>query len=382
MRMRINYVTLGLGGVSAMAFVRCFFEPRVFTRRLTFLANAAGAGVMIAALGILLTGEWQLPLFDRLYSVAFPALISLIVPVLYSAWRRGSEYLGLFALATPVEGVPPFRLGLSPVAFGLALGDAVYRDALFGSLRIAGLTAGLCLLAGYPMALAIARSRHRALLLALVVLPFWSGYLLRVLAWIGILRDEGWLNGALLGLGIVAEPLPMLHSDGAMLVGLVYTYLPFLILPLEARLAAADPALEAAAADLGATPWRCFLRITLPLSLPGVWAGLLLVFVPVAGEVVIPSLLGAPESQTLGRAIWEAFFAERDWPQAAALAMLLLALAAIVAMPASTDSPLSLRRRLAGAVERVPGGRLLTDAGRGAALGLFRTRDALQGAWY
>ncbi len=228
------------------------------------------------------------------------------------------------AFATPVEGVPPFRLGFSFDAFGLALGDAVYREALWGSLRIGGMTAGLCLLVGYPMALAIARSRRRALLLALVVLPFWSGYLLRTLAWIGILRDEGWLNGMLLGLGVIAAPLPMLHSEGAMLVGLVYTYLPFLILPLEARLAAADPALEAAAADLGASPWQVFWRVSLPLSLPGVGAGLLLVFVPVAGEVVIPALLGAPDSLTLGRTIWEEFFANRDWPQASALALVLL----------------------------------------------------------
>lgn len=233
------------------------------------------------------------------------------------------------ALATPVEGVPPFRLGLSFAGFGQAFTDGVYHDALLGSLRIAGMTAFLCLLIGYPMALRIARARHRALLLALVVLPFWSGYLLRALAWIGILRDEGWLNAALLALGLIDAPLQMLHSDGAMLVGLVYTYLPFLILPLEARLAAADPALEQAAADLGASPWRSFLRITLPLSLPGIGAGLLLVFVPVAGEVVIPALLGAPDSLTLGRAIWEEFFANRDWPQASALAVLLLALAVL-----------------------------------------------------
>jgi putrescine transport system permease protein len=191
---------------------------------------------------------------------------------------------------------------------------------------MAAAAAGLCLLLGYPMALAISRSPHRRGLLLAVMLPFWSGVLLRLVAWIGLLRDEGLVNALLLRLGLIGEPLKLLHSDGAMLLGLVSCYLPFLILPLEARLVAADRRLEDAAADLGAGPWRRFRRVTLPLSLPGVRAGLALVFVPVCGEYVIPELLGAPSSLTMGRVIWDEFFQAGDWPQAAALAVALLVL--------------------------------------------------------
>jgi putrescine transport system permease protein len=235
------------------------------------------------------------------------------------------------ALATPTDSVPPFALGWNPEPLALALTDPLYHAALWGSLRMAALTAVLCLLIGYPMALAIARApaRHRPLLRALVVLPFLTGVLLRLTAWIAILRDEGYANAALLALGLIDAPLHLLHTEGAMLVGLAYVYLPFMVLPIEARLSAADPALEQAAADLGAPPWRAFLHVTLPLSLPGVLAGIVLVAVPVSGEVVIPALLGAPENLTLGRVIWDAFFQERDWPQAAALAVVLLGLALI-----------------------------------------------------
>ncbi len=255
-----------------------------------------------------------LPLAWLLAFVAAPAAILLAI-----------------ALATPIEAVPPFALGWNTEPLALALTDPLYHAALWGSLRMAALAAGLCLLLGYPMAIAIARapSHRRPLLRALVLLPLLTGVLLRLTAWIAILRDEGYLNAALLALGLTDAPLHLLHTEAAMLVGLAYVYLPFMILPIEARLSAADPALEQAAADLGAPPWRVFLHITLPLSLPGVLAGIVLVAVPVSGEVVIPALLGAPESLTLGRVIWDAFFQERDWPQAAALAVVLLALALI-----------------------------------------------------
>ena len=231
------------------------------------------------------------------------------------------------ALAVPAEAVPPFELGWNLEPLALALGDPLYRDALWGSVRVAALAAGLCLLIGYPMALGIARApaRWRPVLRALVVVPFLSGVLLRLVAWIAILRDEGYLNAALLALGVVEAPVAMLHSEAAMLVGLVYVYLPFMVLPIEARLSAADPTLEQAAADLGASPWRAWWRVTLPLSLPGVVAGVVLVAVPVSGEVVVPALLGSAETLMLGRVIWDAFFQERDWPQAAALAVVLLA---------------------------------------------------------
>jgi putrescine transport system permease protein len=231
------------------------------------------------------------------------------------------------ALAVPADAVPPFVLGWHGGSFALAFGDPLYRDALWGSVRIALLTAGLCLLVGYPMALAIARAPEgwRPVLRALVVLPFLAGVLLRLVAWIGLLRDQGHVNATLLALGVIDAPLMLLHSEGAMLAGLVYVYLPFMVLPIEARLSASDPALERAAADLGAAPWRVWWRVTLPLSLPGVVAGVVLVAVPVSGEVVVPMLLGAPETVMLGRVIWDAFFQERDWPQAAALAVVLLA---------------------------------------------------------
>lgn len=233
--------------------------------------------------------------------------------------------LAAIGAMSPAETVPPLAWAGGWGGYG-GLADALYVRAFLGSIAVAAAAALLCLLLGYPMALAIARSAHRRHLLLAVMLPFWSGILLRLIAWIGIFRDEGLINAALRALGLRGAPLHLLYSDGAMLVGLVYCYLPFLILPLEARLAAADLRIEEAAADLGATPWQVFRRITLPLSLPGVWAGLALVFIPVCGEYVIPELLGAPSTPLIGRVIWDEFFQNADWPQAAALASLLLAL--------------------------------------------------------
>ncbi len=204
--------------------------------------------------------------------------------------------------------------------------DDFYLDAAWQSLLVACVSSLLCLLIGYPMALAIARSRERwrSLLLLLVMLPFWTGFLLRIVAWIGLLGDDGWINGALLALGVIGAPLHMLYTRFAMYVGIVYCYLPFMVLPLYARLSKLDPALEEAAADLGAGPLRVFWAVTLPLSSPGIAAGLALVFMPAVGEYVIPELLGGPAAQTIGRALWNEFFANHDWPMAAALANALL----------------------------------------------------------
>lgn len=237
-------------------------------------------------------------------------------------------WLGAIALATPADAIPPFTLGVSLDSLTASVTDPFYRGALLASLRVAAVASLLCLLLGYPMALAIARSppAHRPLLLTLVMLPFWTGFLLRIAAWTQLLRDDGWINAALLATGLTTEPLPLLHTDFAMLVGIVYAYLPFMVLPLQARLSRADPALEQAAADLGAGPWRRFATITLPLSLPGVLAGLALVFVPVTGEFVIPELLGGPRALMIGRVVWQEFFDNHDWPLAAALSLLLLAL--------------------------------------------------------
>ena len=221
-------------------------------------------------------------------------------------------------------GVPRWRGTLASLS--LLIEDPLYLRAVLRSLLVAGATAGLCLALAYPMALGIARARpqRRPLLLVLVLLPFWTGFLLRMSAWIGLLRDEGWINGMLQGLGLTGAPLPLLYSGGALLLGMVHAYLPFAVLPLFATLTRLDPALEEAAGALGARPAVAFWTVTLPLSLPGAAAGFLLVFIPAAGEFVIPELLGPPEAQMIGRVLWAEFFQNRDWPLAAALALALL----------------------------------------------------------
>ena len=235
------------------------------------------------------------------------------------------------ALSFPADSVPPYApilpgLHISTDAFALILSDPLYAHALLLSLKVAGLSTAICLLAGYPMALAIARSaeRWRSLLLMLVMLPFWTGFLMRINAWIGLLQDDGWINTIIVAMGL--SPLRLLYTDTAMYIGIVYTYLPFMVLPLYARLSQLDMRLLDAAADLGAPPWRVFLAVTLPLSLPGVWAGMLLVFIPAAGEFVIPDLLGGPQAQLIGRVLWQEFFQNSDWPTASAIACALLVL--------------------------------------------------------
>ncbi len=242
------------------------------------------------------------------------------------------------ALAEGDSGVPPFlapfvildglpRWRGTVANLTLILTDGFYLDAFLRALRVAGVTAALCLLLAYPMALGIARAapERRALLLMLLLLPFWVGFLIRVGAWIGLLRDSGWINTTLLALGVIGEPLTLLYTETAMLIGMVHAYLPFAVLPLFASLLRLDPLLQEAAADLGARPATIFRTVTLPLSLPGALAGFLLVFIPAAGEFVIPELLGPTEAQLVGRVLWQEFFQNRDWPVAAALAMVLLA---------------------------------------------------------
>ncbi|MDR3532491.1 MAG: ABC transporter permease subunit [Rhodopila sp.] len=232
----------------------------------------------------------------------------------------------LIALALPADGVPPYSLGLNLDNLWVVATDPLYRDALLRSLRVAGVSTLACLVIGFPMALAIARAAPRwqnSLLLA-VMLPFWTGFLMRINAWIGLLTDDG-LIVRVLGVS------RLLYTDTAMYIGMVYTYLPFMVLPLYARLSRLDPALMEAAADLGAPPWRVFLRVILPLSMPGVVAGAALVFVPAIGEYVIPALLGGPQAQLIGKVLWEEFFANRDWPTASAVAAWLLVV--LVAVP-------------------------------------------------
>ncbi|MFO7278210.1 MAG: ABC transporter permease subunit [Pseudomonadota bacterium] len=212
--------------------------------------------------------------------------------------------------------------------------DPLYVSAYLYSLKVAAVSTVLCLLIGYPMAYAIARApgTWRSVLLMLVILPFWTSFLLRVYAWIGLLRNNGLINNALMALGIIDEPITMMQTDFAVYVGIVYAYLPFMILPLYANLEKHDPMLLEAAADLGARPITAFLRITLPLSVPGIVAGSLLVFIPAVGEFVIPSLLGGADQLMIGRVLWDEFFSNRDWPVASAVAIVMLLLLVVPIM--------------------------------------------------
>ncbi len=204
--------------------------------------------------------------------------------------------------------------------------DELYLAAYLGSLKIAFFSTLLCLLVGYPMAYAIARARKdvQTVLLLLIMMPTWTAILIRVYAWMGILSSNGILNGLLQGMGLIDEPLRILNTDLAVYIGVVYSYLPFMILPLYANLVKHDLSLLEAASDLGASHLTSFWRITVPLSKNGIIAGCMLVFIPVVGEFVIPELLGGPETLMIGKVLWQEFFNNRDWPVASALAVVML----------------------------------------------------------
>jgi len=242
------------------------------------------------------------------------------------------------SLSEPVLAQPPYMDLIREIEDGfitivvnfsnyqLLLEDSLYLSALLGSLKVAGISTLFCLLIGYPMAYAIARSpsHWRLPLLMLIILPFWTSFLIRIYAWIGILKGNGLLNNLLMGLGLIDSPLEIMHTPIAVYIGVVYNYLPFVVLPLYATLIRLDLTLLEAAADLGCRPWKQFLLITLPLSMPGVLAGAMLVFIPVMGEFVIPDLLGGPDTLMLGKLMWTEFFNNKDWPLASSLAALLL----------------------------------------------------------
>ncbi|MCP8938531.1 ABC transporter permease subunit [Alsobacter sp. SYSU M60028] len=204
--------------------------------------------------------------------------------------------------------------------------EPLYLDAVLTSLRLAATATVLALLIAYPVAYAMARApgRLRPALLLLAMLPFWTSFLIRVYAWIGILKPEGLLNAALAWLGLIDTPLEILNTEWAVQIGLVYSYLPFMLLPLYAALERIDPTLLEAGQDLGAPPWKTFWLVTLPLSRPGVTAGCFLVFIPALGEFVIPDLLGGSETVMIGTVLWSEFFGNRDWPLASAVAVVLL----------------------------------------------------------
>lgn len=242
------------------------------------------------------------------------------------------------SFADPVMAQPPFtplfdwgaesgrRLLATLDNYRFLLEDKLYWLSYVKSIKIAAISTLLCLLLGFPMAYAIARAPQpwRNLLLLLVILPFWTSFLLRVYAWMVMLGKQGLINQLLSQLGLIEAPLQMLYTDGAIYLGIVYTYVPFMILPLYATLEKLDIDLHEAAADLGAKPAQVFRDITIPMAMPGIIAGCLLVFIPALGEFVIPALLGAMDSLMIGRTLYDEFFINQDWPLASAVAVVML----------------------------------------------------------
>jgi putrescine transport system permease protein len=244
------------------------------------------------------------------------------------------------SVADPVIAQPPFTALLEWGADGFRGIQAtlenyvfLFQDGYYGiiylsSLKMAAIGTLLCLLLGYPMAYFIARQppARRNILLLAVILPFWISFLLRVYAWIGLLNNRGVINELLIWAGVIDQPIQMLYNDFAVYLGIVYSYLPFMILPLYANLERHDHDLLDAAADLGARRWQGFLDVTLPLSVPGIVGGCLLVFIPAVGEFTIPALLGGADTLMIGRVLWDEFFISRDWPVASAVSVVLLLL--------------------------------------------------------
>ncbi len=259
-------------------------------------------------------------------------------------------FLAPFAMVVKISlsdaeiAIPPYVPTIDPAAgwqaFITAIGmfdlenfvwltdDDLYWRSYLSSLKIAAISTFLALLIGYPLAYGMANAprRWQATLLLLVILPFWTSFLIRVYAWIGILKKEGLLNQLLLSIGLIDEPLTILNTNTAVYIGIVYSYLPFMVLPLYAALERLDISLVEAARDLGCTAQKAFWAVTFPLSIPGVVAGCFLVFIPVVGEFVIPDLLGGSETIMIGKTLWTEFFNNRDWPVSSAVAIVLLAL--------------------------------------------------------
>ncbi len=241
------------------------------------------------------------------------------------------------SLSQGALAIPPFQpwfgmedqwLNATLANFRFLLTDNLYAAAYLNSLKIAAVATFACLLMGFPLALGIARAapRWQAVLLLLVIVPSWTSFLIRVYAWMGILGNTGVINTLLLWLGLIDQPVVMLRTDFAVYVGIVYAYLPFMVLPLYATLVRIEPALLEAAADLGAGPATVFLRIVLPLAAGGILAGCMLVFIPAIGEFVIPELLGGADTLMIGKVLWQEFFNNRAWPLASAVAVVLLGL--------------------------------------------------------
>ena len=255
------------------------------------------------------------------------AVFALPFLVVFKISVSESDGVRFVDLLTWSEGVLQLKVRFSNYLY-ILFEDSLYIEAYLSSIKYAALTTAICLLIGYPFAYFLARSpaEVRPGLLMLVMLPFWTSFLLRVYAWKMLLADNGVFNNIALALGLIDAPIKMMHTPFSLTLGMVYTYLPFMVLPLYANLVKMDLRLLEAARDLGATPWQAFWRITVPLSRAGIVAGTMLVFIPCVGEFVIPELLGGPQTLMIGRVLWDEFFANNDWPMAASVAVVMVLL--------------------------------------------------------
>jgi putrescine transport system permease protein len=273
----------------------------------------------------LFTGRFPVIAVPYLWLALFFLLPFLIVLKISVAEM---ETTAISPLLSYVEGKLNVKINFSNFMSLFNDEDQYYLWTYLRSIVFAAVTTLLCLMIGYPFAYFMARSpiERRPALLMLVMLPFWTSFLLRIYAWKGILETNGLLNNFLLWLGVINEPLHMMHTKFSLILGMVYTYLPFMILPLYSNLVKLDNRFLEASADLGATPLQTFWRITIPLSKAGIIAGSMLVFIPCIGEFVIPELLGGPETLMIGRVLWDEFFSNNDWPRASAVAVVMILL--------------------------------------------------------
>jgi len=292
------------------------------------------------------SGRWLVIATPFLWLLLFFAIPFLIV-LKISFSRLAIAMPPYTPILEYVDNALTLRLNLGNYA--ALFGDAQYVLAYISSIKIAAVSTVLCLLIGYPMAYVISRMKPAARNIALmaVVLPSWTSFLIRVYAWIGILDTNGLLNRFLLWTGLVDAPLRILYTPVAAYIGIVYCYLPFMILPLYANLVKLDHRLLEAAYDLGAKPWQAFLRITLPLSRSGIIAGCMLVMIPAVGEFVIPEMLGGPDTLMIGRVLWGEFFNNRDWPAASAVAIVMLLLLLVPILVFNRSQQRTLEGRLA-----------------------------------
>ena len=271
---------------------------------------------------------WAIVLLPYLWLVVFfllPFVIVLKISLSQTALAQ-PPYVPVFDIAAGWAGLIEFVRELSADSFRLLSSDLIYLLSYLKSLQVAFISTLILLAIGYPFAYGIARAPRsiQPLLVMAVVLPFWTSFLIRVYAWINILQRDGLLNDVLLRLHIIDAPMTWLSSDTAIYIGMVYSYLPFMVLPLYATLEKMDESLLEAAADLGCPRWKSFWLVTMPLSLRGAAAGALLCFIPIVGEFVIPDLLGGSETLMIGQTLWTEFFSNRDWPAASAIAVTLL----------------------------------------------------------